>query len=1042
MKATVADALDEVRPGTRFGPSGDLHEIGEELGAGAAARVFSCVRLCTGEQLAVKVINLQRLQLLGDLEAHIQKLDREVQILRALRHERCVNLHNVHRTANWYFLVMERIRGGELFDQIVQHKSLSEMESRYVFRQLLEGVGYMHAKNVIHRDLKPENILIVNSQPIGLPDRGLFHDVKIADFGLSKVISETTSFAKTLVGTPQYYAPEVLNVQNGGGTYDQAADFWGLGVVLFVMLCGRYPFDGKKAPLEEQIRTASFNMNTKRWDNISEAAKDLVRGLLRVNPRERLRLEHCAYHPWVVDSHPGCGQSESSQSLPAWSSACVDPGECSPVLAAVAEEDCRHDPGYDAWHLDDDEEEPEHSAASCSRSRSRSEAPSGGSSCEVLGPSAESRSVSVEAEPADDAQLWLISRLWLCTAGRWWRRRRWATSALTSLCFLLLFAYVRPDLLRLRGDDALQGGLQVLPRLLTVHHLTVPTVPLLSRGSAGGSPFGASQCTPPPSSREGAGAPSCPTHPGDGALLEGCSPHSPPHPGMPPPIPGMGPRVSTGVPGGVDKGHYAQLGHDVGNNVSEFGEQETIFRLSELLKLQVSIAGSLEMARLAFRHANPELAEAIRQTSRQARDLFQHAANVVSRFAQVAQQVSQFVLPDLHLAVQEREPTMAAGLLEMVKDWVLEMKTEGERTQQRYVQLQAAVLSLAGKAQETKSGADRRLFEAVKAVEAEPSLSAVSQDLVLGRQLGSRLGVCEPSAKGDDVAGVATASSGSGGQQKDAGGAVNGWTKQLFEQLSELTAGSGKASIWDRAGDVPMISVEAGNNGAAIDDDQAWRRDLVDLLFLAPGIAPSSLPKLEPLTFAASASDAKDDEERWDDGVHVEDDSGESTAGTQRADPGNAVVRYVHTENVKSEAESATHSSAALLRALRELKRVDGILQGCSAFWANMDGTVKRLAQMKEHTASLVNFASKSVQLRARFEQRLGEYVSFWEALERLCRQYCQDHQAAAGRMNEFIREMTDAADLIDTAESAKAGVVLARKEKQLRHRYLSTVPA
>jgi len=87
MKATVADALDEVRPGTRFGPSGDLHEIGEELGAGAAARVFSCVRLCTGEQLAVKVINLQRLQLLGDLEAHIQKLDREVQILRALRHE-------------------------------------------------------------------------------------------------------------------------------------------------------------------------------------------------------------------------------------------------------------------------------------------------------------------------------------------------------------------------------------------------------------------------------------------------------------------------------------------------------------------------------------------------------------------------------------------------------------------------------------------------------------------------------------------------------------------------------------------------------------------------------------------------------------------------------------------------------------------------------------------------------------------------------------------------------------------------------------------
>merc|ERR1740138_1177915 len=87
---------------------------------------------------------------------------------------------------------------------------------------------------------------------------------------------------------------------------------------------------------------------------------------------------------------------------------------------------------------------------------------------------------------------------------------------------------------------------------------------------------------------------------------------------------------------------------------------------------------------------------------------------------------------------------------------------------------------------------------------------------------------------------------------------------------------------------------------------------------------------------------------------------------------------------------------------------------------------------MKEHTASLLNFASKSSRLRERFEQRLGEYVSFWEALERLCRQFCQDHQAAAGRMNEFIREMTDAADLIDTAESAKAGVVLARREQKL----------
>lgn len=494
----------------------------------------------------------------------------------------------------------------------------------------------------------------------------------------------------------------------------------------------------------------------------------------------------------------------------------------------------------------------------------------------------------------------------------------------------------------------------------------------------------------------------------------------------------MTPRVS----GGVDKDSYVKL--DGSHNSTEFApsqhqEQETIFRLSELLKLQVSIAGSLEMARLAFRHADPELAEATRQTSRQARDLFQHAANVVSRYAQVSQQVSQFVLPDLALAVQEGENP--AGFFDIIKDWVVEMKTEGERTQQRYGQLQASVESLVRRAQETKTGADRRLFEAVRAVEAEPSLSSTS-----GSEEASK-GLVASCSK-SDVGGRAATTSGSGMQDLRAGAVMeippflNSWTRQLFEQLSELTAGSGTKSSWDRSGDIPAADMDprdasVGTTGMS-DDDTAWRRDLIDLLFLAPGVAPSSLPKLEAFNFA---TDSKDDEVPSYDGVHVEDDIGDSGGTAQRSsEQGQAVVtrEYIKIENVKSEAETATHSSAALLRALRELKRVDSILQGCSAFWANMDGTLHMLAQMKEHTAILVHHASKSTRLRQRFEQRLKEYMGFWDALERLCRQYCQDHQMAAGRMNEFIREMSDAADLIDSAESAKAGVVLAGKQKTL----------
>ncbi|CAE7678144.1 unnamed protein product [Symbiodinium pilosum] len=294
------DAAAEVSPGATFGPPGDEYEIGKQLGNGAASRVFACRRLNTNEQLAVKAVDLRRLCLLGDLQDQMTRLDSEVGILHELRHERIVNLQGFYKTDNWYFLVMELVGGGELFDLIVRNKSLSESEARHIFLQLLEGVGYMHARGVLHRDLKPENILVAGSRPAEPPESGHNYDVKIADFGLSKAIGGGASLARTRVGTPQYWAPEVLDVQKRGGSYDQAADFWGLGAVLFVMLCGRYPFDGQKQALDDQIRTASYSMTGSRWRNISEAAKSLVRGLLRVNPVDRLSLDDCLSHPWVT----------------------------------------------------------------------------------------------------------------------------------------------------------------------------------------------------------------------------------------------------------------------------------------------------------------------------------------------------------------------------------------------------------------------------------------------------------------------------------------------------------------------------------------------------------------------------------------------------------------------------------------------------------------------------------------------------------------------------------------------------------------------
>jgi len=444
---------------------------------------------------------------------------------------------------------MEHVRGGELFNQIVQQRTLNEVEARYIFRQVLEGLGYMHSRRVIHRDLKPENILIAASQPAPSPMAGKLHDVKIADFGLSKIISESTSFAKTFVGTPQYWAPEVLNVQRAGGTYNQAADFWSLGAVLFVMLCGRYPFDGKKLPLEEQIQTAAFNMKTNVWNRISEEAKDLVRGLLKVNPAERFTLQHCLSHPWVM----GTG-SFSPQIIP----------KPPPMIIT------------------------EVSASQQGNNTNTGPAPmvtQPSMSSDLSGNSGSSQSQDPQAKvKSTDSAGW---------------------------------------------TSANQVHNNQVPRLQVSDEPTSPT------------------------------------------------------------------------------------------------DQETIFCLNELLKLQVSIAGSLEMACLAFRHADRELSDAIRKTFYQTRELSKHAGNVVSKYAQVAQQVSQTVLPDLKLAVNEKEPSLAVSLLGMVKGWVATMKTDGESIQGGYMELQDSVHKLIRRAQHTKSDADLRLAEAVQVMETEmPQASA------------------------------------------------------------------------------------------------------------------------------------------------------------------------------------------------------------------------------------------------------------------------------------------------------------------------------
>jgi len=472
-------------------------------------------------------------------------------------------------------------------------------------------------------------------------------------------------------------------------------------------------------------------------------------------------------------------------------------------------------------------------------------------------------------------------------------------------------------------------------------------------------------------------------------------------------------QQAMGSPVQVPSIHFGDIGVE-----DACDEQGTIFRLSELLRLQISIVGSLEMACLALRHTDVGLANLTHQTFRQARDLFQHGADVVTQYARVAQQVSRSVLPDLHLAIEEEQPDLAMSLLEMVKSWVADMKRDGEIMQLRYKELQDSVLHLLRRAQLTKTDADQRLTEAVQAFDIEAAAPEV---------------VNLPMS-------------------------LNSFTRQLFDQLGELSAGTGGM----RQGGEDHIMIGAPDTA----DEEAWKRKMIDLLFMAPGVAPSFLPGLEPVNFSTegrgghAAGDPSVEvriagEKRvvaeevlqgigpsarnatFSAGAAPPRAAAGSSAGQQQQQEGGdtAVVRYVPTRSTAhTAAESATRSSTSLLRALRELRRVNVILQGCSNFWANMYSTVQKLTHMKELIERLVGFATSSSRLRERFEQRLQEYTDFWSSLERLCKQYISDHRAASSRMQSFVQQVSDAVDLVDTAESVRTGVLAGRRERQRQH--------
>lgn len=308
------------------------YQLLAKIGEGAFSKVFKGVNLQTGEEYAVKVIKKQTLTMTQE-DKHtksttkLEQVLKEVTLHKMITSYQCPNIVKFiefKETSSFYYIVQELLTGGEIFNSIVKYTYFSEDLSRHVIKQLGNAVRVLHSIGIVHRDIKPENLLFEpieyiasdvprlrkSDDPMTKQDEGLFQPnvggggiglVKLTDFGLSKQINQTNT--KTPCGTVGYTAPEVVKDEK----YSMEVDMWGVGCVLYTMLCGFPPFyDEKIDILTEKISRGEYTFLEPWWDEISVGAKRCVERLLEVDPEKRYSVDEFLNDPWLnaYDSEP------------------------------------------------------------------------------------------------------------------------------------------------------------------------------------------------------------------------------------------------------------------------------------------------------------------------------------------------------------------------------------------------------------------------------------------------------------------------------------------------------------------------------------------------------------------------------------------------------------------------------------------------------------------------------------------------------------------------------------------------------------------
>lgn len=256
----------------------------EVLGEGSFGKVYVAkYKKSPCPEFAIKEIILER-----KAGQRLDDIINEINIMGALTHPSIVKMYQYYAGPKKYHLVMEVIRGGELFARIVTKKTYNESDARDTMVLVLLAVEYMHVdKNIVHRDLKLDNLLLLSNEDDC--------HVKIADFGLA--VSVENGPVKGHAGTPNYIAPEILT----GKIYGASVDMWSLGVILYILLAGRYPFkDRNQQKLYQKICKGEYPQQGKQWSVISDEAKDLIHKMLTVSIEERITASEALRHPWIT----------------------------------------------------------------------------------------------------------------------------------------------------------------------------------------------------------------------------------------------------------------------------------------------------------------------------------------------------------------------------------------------------------------------------------------------------------------------------------------------------------------------------------------------------------------------------------------------------------------------------------------------------------------------------------------------------------------------------------------------------------------------